>query len=1529
MASAILSPTPNETTRADFHTWTTCYLAAPPADRPALLAKGRALAWARRADFLSAILHDPRRALQEAVPPRVRQELPAEIVALLEERVNTRGSLATYLSTQGVALRCAKTDGGREFEAHTFGRDEFAVTEQPGRSLIGVALPDENGKLHLALSDSRVRRLEPGERPNPALERIRACPVSGKAITDETPAVEANGQIVYLCDGAHTAAYDEQLILAEGSTGGPQRVSGAFPHSTGRSIGVLRILFVPMTFLDQNAAPASEATCYALMSEVADFYSRQSFGKLTVQTTVAPPVRLPRTEAYYIAKDLEVNGLTLEHTDAMNEARAFGYDSGDYDCAVVRLNGGPRAVGGWGGGGRVWTYSDDPKIVAHEIGHTLGLAHANSWNTSGTSTIGGGASQEYGDVWDVMGLGLLPSGHYNIWAKGFVNWLPADQLWDVKQSGTYRIYAHDVNTLEPVRRYGLKVTKDIARTYYIEARQLRDDDANNPWLKYGAILEWRWPAKAGNNLLLDTTPGSLFGKEDGGLVLGRTFSDRETGLHFTPVAVNFGTQKSIDLVVNVGHFSGNSAPVLALSASTINVAVNATVTIDATATDADGDALAYFWETGERQVYANSAQFTRTFTTAGKYWIACTASDMKGGATMRYAIVNVGAHAQFSIGGRVTFGGVGLPDVLVKTSARQACTDADGFYTLAGLDAGTQMMTVAREGCTFTGTSSFVVGPDVANANFTAAEGTLLSIAAPLPMAAEGGAPGRFTLTRTGSLGTPLTVKVQTISGTATKGTDYTLTPDVSANTFTIPAGQSSWNIDLAPLDDTSAEGPEIATIQLVPDAAYVISGIGEATVTIDDNDTSLPLVSIAATLAHTVEGDHAPAQFTITRAGTSGAVTVNYTISGTATNGVDYAALPGSITLPSGATSADISITTINDALNEGSETVTITLASNAAYLIGANAATITIADDDQQIIGVTATDADVTELGNPGAFLVTRTGDTSQPLTVYYSLAGTALHGVDFEILPGSITIPAGETSAAVNILPIADGIGEGAETVQMLLASVGTNYQVGAASMATLTIADNAADPTTIEVFASQGAAREAGSAGTFRLTARGGGDAITVNFTMSGTAVEGADYETTAHTATVPAGTGTRTVDVAVVPMQDGIAEPVETVTLTLASGSGYTFWNQTGSATMWLRDETAPAIFTATYRDSPTEGAATSGFYLSRSGPFVGALEVHFTLTGTATNGADYAAIPLSATIPDGASGVDVPVVPIDDALAEGTETIILTLAPGSYSASPLPAVLYLNDNEAPALVVQFATASGSWPENAGTVNVPVVLAGTSSAPMTVEYFIGPGGNTAFGAGVDYALGGGPVGTLTFQPGETVRTIPLTIIDDAVRESGERVIIKLRNANGMSLGPLSVFTFTITDNDGGIEAWRLTHFGNDAGNPAIAGDLADPDFDGMVNLLEYAQNLDPHAASTGPVMGREPGFLTLTYRRNLAASDLDYTVQEALGFLGTNVWETPSVVEEIVSDDGMTRVIKAKVTAGAEAAHYVRLRVSRE
>ena len=68
---------------------------------------------------------------------------------------------------------------------------------------------------------------------------------------------------------------------------------------------------------------------------------------------------------------------------------------------------------------------------------------------------------------------------------------------------------------------------------------------------------------------------------------------------------------------------------------------------------------------------------------------------------------------------------------------------------------------------------------------------------------------------------------------------------------------------------------------------------------------------------------------------------------------------------------------------------------------------------------IAATQPNAD-TSGANPGAFTVTRTGDTSLPLVVDYSVGGTANSGIDYASLPGVVVIPAGSSSAAVAVLP-----------------------------------------------------------------------------------------------------------------------------------------------------------------------------------------------------------------------------------------------------------------------------------------------------------------------------------------------------------------------------------------------------------------------------------------------------------------------------------------------------------------------------
>ena len=121
----------------------------------------------------------------------------------------------------------------------------------------------------------------------------------------------------------------------------------------------------------------------------------------------------------------------------------------------------------------------------------------------------------------------------------------------------------------------------------------------------------------------------------------------------------------------------------------------------------------------------------------------------------------------------------------------------------------------------------------------------------------------------------------------------------------------------------------------------------------------TLPTVTIAATTASTAEGSSLPGVFTVSRSGdTSSSLMVIYTMGGTATNGIDYAPLSGSATIPAGSASAPINVVPVDDSLVEGSETVVLTLSADPAYTVGSpNSATVTIADNDAPAASITVT--------------------------------------------------------------------------------------------------------------------------------------------------------------------------------------------------------------------------------------------------------------------------------------------------------------------------------------------------------------------------------------------------------------------------------------------------------------------------------------------------------------------------------------------------------------------------------------------
>src|SRR5262249_18628564 len=166
--------------------------------------------------------------------------------------------------------------------------------------------------------------------------------------------------------------------------------------------------------------------------------------------------------------------------------------------------------------------------------------------------------------------------------------------------------------------------------------------------------------------------------------------------------------------------------------------------------------------------------------------------------------------------------------------------------------------------------------------------------------------------------------------------------------------------------------------------AGYAVGTPADATVTIDDDE---PVVSIEATDPSAREVGPDPATFTLTRSGsTDSALTVSYTVGGTATPASDYQALSGSVTIPAGPATATVPVNPVDDTVVAPPEPVVAPLAAGPGYAVGSpSSATATIADDDINNLGtpvvtIQATDPSASEDGpDAGTFTVTRTGGSA----------------------------------------------------------------------------------------------------------------------------------------------------------------------------------------------------------------------------------------------------------------------------------------------------------------------------------------------------------------------------------------------------------------------------------------------------------------------------------------------------------------------------------------------------------------------
>lgn len=497
------------------------------------------------------------------------------------------------------------------------------------------------------------------------------------------------------------------------------------------SDGPKTVLFLRVDFSDRAGEPVSAGDAQARMGEVNNYFQLTSYGKTSLTTTVTPLIRMPQPASYYVSQ----GNFTLR-TDAFAAAEGAGFPPDSYSFVVlayarIYTNSSPSGSKYYR---TVWTNgSFHYLLLAHELGHSYGVGHANLWR-SADGTLETGTAVTYGDRFDLMGGGGDSYAVFNPKFRHQLGWLPEGDAPFVTTSGTQRLYTSQ--SLSGKR--ALRIRKDAQRTYWIEYAGAY---GTNLWTPAGILLRVAYANSSsdggGNDvMLLDGHPdGTQYESEDAPILIGQTYTDREAGIHITPRSVGgIGTAAYIDVAIDFANYSANRAPALSISGPSA-VAWGQAGAFSATGSDADGDVLQYRWtfRTASRlPEYALGPSVSKAPAVLGTYVVTCQVWDGKGGTAMASKLVTFGGLQTTTrvISGTVMKSGSALAGaLLLAPETIGACTtclqasrsDANGaFYMVMQTGTG-GALNATLSGHTFSPASVAVPGSgDLTGLVFTA-----------------------------------------------------------------------------------------------------------------------------------------------------------------------------------------------------------------------------------------------------------------------------------------------------------------------------------------------------------------------------------------------------------------------------------------------------------------------------------------------------------------------------------------------------------------------------------------------------------------------------------------------------------------------------------------------------------------------------------------------------------------------------------------------------------------------------------------
>ena len=416
------------------------------------------------------------------------------------------------------------------------------------------------------------------------------------------------------------------------------------------------------------------------------------------------------------------------------------------------------------------------------------------------------------------------------------------------------------------------------------------------------------------------------------------------------------------------------------------------------------------------------------------------------------------------------------------------------------------------------------------------------------------------------------------------------------------------------------------------------------------------------------------------------------------------------------------------------------------------------------------------VNELSSNVVVTVRRIGGTSGPnadgsgnLSVQFATSdGTAVAGVNYSTVITNLVFPAGEVSQTVSVPVFDDGVVTSELTVNMTLSSPTPPAGLGSQYSSTLHIIN---DDSTISFLLSADsiAKNTPNGVATVAITRQGstnGAATVVFTTTTNGTAVVGTDYLAVSNLITFNPGVTSQNVTIPII--NNNLAQGNKTVTMILTNATSLV----TNQANLLL---VPPSLFTLTIIDTvqapgqvmfaatnivATEASSNVVVTVLRTNGSSGTIQVSYTtVAGTATPGVNYTTSSGTLTFGNGETVKTFNVPLLENAVAQGPVSLTLMLSNPTGGSTilgfaSLPMTILDND-----VGIAFSSAAYVVSETNGAVTLNVLRLNNPGGTVQVSYATTNGSALA---NTNYLS---TSGTLTFNPGETNKSVTIPILHD--------------------------------------------------------------------------------------------------------------------------------------------------------------------